>query len=208
MRIIALLVCVILMISAAAAGEDSDRADPEGLFYPLKIWMEKLSLNFIFDQNEKDWRMLDLAERRLEEAEGSENDSRAFERAMEEYAGQLEELNDIVKKDTDNATTNMRARIKERIENHTNRTKALKSPGRVSVIQQSIIEAGGGITVSAVNGNVSVRGDGNATITRDGGNVTVVSVTNNSRQVVIIRSTQNNSYSSWVSVRSEASSGD
>lgn len=171
MRIIALVVLMILMVSTAAAGEDSDWAKPEGLFYPLKIWVEKLSLNFIFDQNEN-----------------------------------------IVKKDTDNTTTDMKARIKERIENHTNRTKALKSQGRISVIQQSIIEANSGesrIAVSAVNGNVSVHTEGgNATVTRDGGNITVVSVTNNSRQVVIIRSTQNNSYSSRVSVRSEASAGD
>ncbi|MCX9011268.1 MAG: hypothetical protein OIN66_09110 [Candidatus Methanoperedens sp.] len=170
--IIALMVFMILMINAVAAGENSGRAKPDGIFYPLKIWMEKLSLNFIFDQ--------------------------------------MEELNGIIKKDTDNATENMRARIKERVENHTNRTKALKSQGRISVIQQSIIEAGGSrIAVSSVNGNVSVHTEGgNATVTRDGDNVTVISVTNNSRQIVIVRSSQNNSRSSRVSVRSEAYAGD
>ena len=168
-----MMVFMVLMINTAA-GEGSGWAKPEGLFYPLKIWMEKLSLNFIFDQ--------------------------------------MEELNGVIKKDTDNATKNMRARIKERVENHTNRTKALNSQGRISVIQQSIIEAGSGgsrIAVSSVNGNISVHTEGgNATVTRDGGNTTVISVTNNSRQIVVISSSQSNSRSSRVSVRSEASVGD
>lgn len=207
MRVIALIVFMILMINVASAEESSDWAKPGGIFYPLKILMEKLSMNFIFDQNEKDQKMLEFTERRLAEAEEFKNDPSAFERAMDEYADQLEELHGIIKNDTDNSTADMRARIKERIEDHTNRTKALKSQGRVSVIQQSIIEAGGSsIAVSSVNGNVSVHTEGgNATVTRDGDNVTVVSVANNSRQVVIVRSSQNNSSSSRVSVRSEAS---
>lgn len=208
MRVIAAIIVALLITQTGAAREDTGWAGPDSFLYPLKIWVEKFSLSLVTNQTEKDTMMLDLAERRLAEAEEFENDSRAFKRATEEYADQMEELHEIIKKDTDNATAHMRAGIKERIENHMNRTKALKSQGRISVIQQSIIEAGSGesrIAVSAVNGNVSVHTEGgNATITRDGDDVTVVSVTNNSRQIVVISSSQSNSRSSQVSVRSEA----
>jgi hypothetical protein len=128
---------------------------------------------------------------------------------MNEYTDQLEELHGVMEKNADNETEKINTDIKERIESHKNRTKALKDSQRASIIQQSIIEAsssagGSRVAVSSINGNVSVHTEGgNATVTQDGGNVTVVSVTNNSRQVVVIKSSRNGSSSS-VSVRSHS----
>ena len=211
MRAIAVVIAILLIAQSVEAKGDSGWVGPDSFLYPLKVWMEKLSINLISSQEEKDLRMLDLAEERLAEAEKMENNSRAFEKAMDEYTGQLEELQGVVEKNADNGTKKINTDIKERIESHKNRTKALKSSQRASVIQQSIIEAsssagGSRINVSSINGNVSVHTEGgNATVTRDGGNVTVVSVTNNSRQVVVISSSQNEASSS-VSVRSSSES--
>ncbi len=207
MKAVAILIAILLIVQSVEAKGDSGWIGPESFLYPLKVWMERLSINLISSQEEKDLKMLDLAEERLTEAEGMENNSKAFEKAMDEYTEQLEELHGAI--DADNGTKKIDADIKERIESHKNRTKALKNTQRAGMIQQSIIEAGssaGGsrIDVSSINGNVSVHTEGgNATVTRDGGNVTVISVTNNSRQVVVISSSRNVSSSS-VSVRSSS----
>ncbi len=209
MRAIAVVIVILLVVQSVEAKGDSGWAGPESFLYPLKVWMEKLSINLISSQEEKNLKMLDLAEERLAEAEEMENNPKAFEKAMDEYTEQLEELQGTIEKNADNGTKKINVDIKERIESHKNRTKDLKSSQRASMIQQSIIEAGssaGGsrINVSSINGNVSVHTEGgNATITRDGGNVTVVSVTNNSRQVVVINSSRNGSSSS-VSARSSS----
>lgn len=206
MRLIAIIIAGLLLAQTGIAEEESGGIEPGNFLYPLKIWLEKFSLNFVFNQTEKAQKMLDMADKRLIEAETMENNTGAFEIAMGEYAEQLEELQDFIKRDTDNRTENTRSRIKGKIEEHKNRTRALKSTGKVSIIQQSIIEASSSsgestIKVSVVDGNVSVYTEGgNATVTRDGGNVTVVSVTNNSRQLVIIKSTRNQSSSSSVTV--------
>lgn len=209
MRAVAVVIAILLIVQSVEAKGDSAWVSPDSFFYPLKVWMEKLSINLISSQEEKDLRMLDLAEERLAEAEEMKNNSKAFEKAMDEYTEQLEELHGAIEKDADNGTKKIDADIKERIESHKNRTKALKNSQRASIIQQNIIEAsssagGSSIKVSSINGNVSVHTEGgNATVTRDGGNVTVVSVTNNSRQVVVISSSQNEASSS-VSVRSSS----
>ncbi len=209
MRAIAVVIVILLVVQSVEAKGDSGWLGPESFLYPLKVWMEKLSINLISSQEEKDLKMLDLAEERLAEAEEMENNSKAFEKAMDEYTEQLEELHGTMEKNADNGTKKINADIKERIESHKNRTKDLKSSQRASVVQQSIIEAsssagGSRINVSLINGNVSVHTEGgNATVTRDGGNVTVISVTNNSRQVVVINSSRNGSSSS-VSVRSNS----
>lgn len=159
MRLVAIIIAGLLLAQTGIAQEESGRIEPGNFLYHLKIWLEKFSLNFVFNQTEKARRMLDMADKRLTEAETMENN-----------------------------------------------TGALKSTGKVSIIQQSIIEAGsssGGSTikVSVVDGNVTVHTEGgNATITRDGGNVTVISVTNDSKQLVIIKSTRNQSSSSSVAV--------
>ncbi|SNQ62143.1 DUF5667 domain-containing protein [Candidatus Methanoperedens nitratireducens] len=209
MRAIAVVIVMLLIVQSVEAKGDSGWVGPESFLYPLKVWMEKLSINLISSQEEKDLKMLDLAEERLAEAEEMENNSKAFEKAMDEYTEQLEELHGAIEKNADNGTKKINVGIKERIESHKNRTKNLKSSLRASVVQQSIIEAsssagGSRINVSSINGNVSVQTEGgNATVTRDGSNVTVVSVTNNSRQVVVINSSRNGSSSS-VSVRSSS----
>lgn len=209
MRAIAVVIVMLLIVQSVEAKGDSGWVGPESFLYPLKVWMEKLSINLISSQEEKDLKMLDLAEERLAEAEEMENNSKAFEKAMDEYTEQLEELHGAIEKNADNGTKKINVGIKERIESHKNRTKSLKSSQRASVVQQSIIEAsssagGSRINVSSINGNVSVQTEGgNATVTRDGSNVTVVSVTNNSRQVVVINSSRNGSSSS-VSVRSSS----
>ncbi len=209
MRAIAVVIVILLIVQSVEAKGDSGWVGPESFLYPLKVWMEKLSINLISSQEEKDLKMLDLAEERLAEAEEMENNSKAFEKAMDEYTEQLEELHGAIEKNAGNGTKKINVDIKERIESHKNRTKDLKSSQRASVVQQSIIEAsssagGSRINVSSINGNVSVHTEGgNATVTRDGGNVTVISVTNNSRQVVVINSSRNGSSSS-VSVRSSS----
>lgn len=209
MRVVAVVIVILLVVQSGAAKGDSGWISPESFLYPLKVWMEKLSINLISSQEEKDLKMLDLAEERLAEAEEMENNSKAFEKAMDEYIEQLEELHGVIEKNADNGTKKINVDIKERIESHKNRTKALKSSQRASMIQQNIIEAsssagGSRIDVSSINGNVSVHTEGsNATVTRDGGNVTVISVTNNSRQMVVISSSRNVSSSS-VSVRSSS----
>lgn len=209
MKAVAVVIAILLIVQGVEAKGDSGWVSPDSFLYPLKVWMEKLSINLISSQEEKDLRMLDLAEERLDEAEEMENNSRAFEKAMDEYTGQLEELQGVVEKNANNGTKEINTDIRERIESHKNRTKDLKSSQRASMIQQSIIEAsssagGSRINVSSINGNVSVHTEGgNATVTRDGDNVTVVSVTNNSRQVVVISSSQNEASSS-VSVRSSS----
>jgi hypothetical protein len=212
MKAIAILIVILLMAQSVEAKGNSGWISPDSFLYPLKVWMEKLSINLISSQEEKDLKMLDLAEERLTEAEEMKNNSEAFNKAMDEYTGQLEELQGVVEKNADNGTKKINADIKERIESHKNRTKALKSSQRASVIQQNIIEAsssagGSRIDVSSINGNVSVHTEGgNATVTRDGGNVTVVSVTNNSRQVVVINSSRSGSSSSISSSNSVSSS--
>lgn len=209
MRVVAVVIVILLVVQSGAAKGDSGWISPESFLYPLKVWMEKLSINLISSQEEKDLKMLDLAEERLAEAEEMENNSKAFEKAMDEYIEQLEELHGVIEKNADNGTKKINVDIKKRIESHKNRTKALKSSQRASMIQQNIIEAsssagGSRIDVSSINGNVSVHTEGsNATVTRDGGNVTVISVTNNSRQMVVISSSRNVSSSS-VSVRSSS----
>ncbi len=205
MRIAGVMITVLLLIQTGVAREDSGWTGPESSVYPLKIWIEKLSLELVFNRTEKAQKMLDLADERLKEAEEMENGSKAFEKAMEEYTDQLEELKDFIKSDTDNKTENIHVNIKQKIQNHTNRTGSFNS-GRVKVLQKNIIEASSSageskIKVSVIDGNVSVDTDGgNATITRDENNVTVVSVTGNSRQKIVIRSSGNSSSSSSSSV--------
>ncbi|HEY9204277.1 MAG TPA: DUF5667 domain-containing protein [Candidatus Methanoperedens sp.] len=197
MKIAAIIITALLITQTVAAKEDSVWIGPGSSFYPLKIWLEKFRLNFIFNQTEKTQTMLGLAEERLRDAERMENNSDAFRRAMDEYASQLEEINYIIKNDTQNETKNIRLNITEKIEEQQKRTKLLKSNGRITVIQQSIVEASSSsgdskIKVSVADGNVSVETEGgNPVVTRDGGNVTVVSETNNSRQEVIVKSSGN-----------------
>lgn len=217
MKIAVIIITILLLVQAGAARETSGLTGPDGFFYPLKIWIEKLSIGLVFNQTEKAQKMLDLADERLKEVEEMENGSEAFEKAMDEYTDQLQEFQDFIINGSENKTRNISVNIKQKIEDHANRTKAYKSAGRMSVIQQNIIEASSSageskIKVSVVDGDVSVDTEGgNATITREGGNVTVVSVSNNSRQKVIIKSSGNtSSSSSSVAVSSSSSvvSGD
>ncbi|VVB94419.1 Uncharacterised protein [uncultured archaeon] len=211
MKIAAVIIVVLLLAQVGAAREDSSWVGPGSSFYPLKIWMEKFRLNFVFNQTEKTQTMLGLAEERLRDAESVQNNSEAFNSAMDEYASQLEEINNIIKNDTQNETKDIRVNITEKIEDHKKRTNLLKNTGRVTVIQQSIVEASSSsgeskIKVSVVDGNVSVETDGgNPVVTRDGSNVTVISETNNSRQQVIVRSSRNDSSSSSVVVSQSSS---
>jgi len=216
MKITALIITILLLAQVGAAKETSGLTGPDGFLYPLKIWIEKLSIGLVFNQTEKAQKMLDLADERLKEVEEMENGSEAFEKAMDEYTDQLQEFQDFIRNGSENKTRNISVNIKQKIEDHANRTKAYKSAERISVIQQNIIEASSSsgeskIKVSVIDGDVSVDTEGgNTTITRDGSNVTVVSVTNNSRQQVIVKSFQNNSSSSSVVVSSSSSivSGD
>ena len=216
MKITALIITILLLAQVGAARETSGLTGPDGFLYPLKIWIEKLSIGLVFNQTEKAQKMLDLADERLKEAEEMEDGSKAFEKAMDEYTDQLQEFQDFIRNGSENKTRNISFNIRQKIEDHANRTKAYKSAGRISVIQQNIIEASSSageskIKVSVINGDVSVDTEGgNATITRDGSNVTVVSVSNNSRQKVIIKSSGNTSSSSSsvvVSSRSSVVSG-
>ena len=216
MKITALIITILLLAQVGAAKETSGLTGPDGFLYPLKIWIEKLSIGLVFNQTEKAQKMLDLADERLNEVEEMENGSEAFEKAMDEYTDQLQEFQDFIINGSENKTGNISASIKQKIEDHANRTKIYKNSGRISVIQQNIIEASSSagesnIKVSVVDGDVSVDTEGgNATITREGGNVTVVSVSNNSRQKVIIKSSGNTSSSSSsvvVSSRSSVVSG-
>ncbi len=208
MRLATITIIVLLFAQTGAASGDSGWAGPDSFFYPVKIWMEKFSLNFVFNQTEKTRGMLDLAEERLREAESMGNSSKAYERAMDEYVGQLEELHSIITKDTLNESKEIRVDIKEKIGDHVNRTKSIN--GNVSIIQHNLIEASSSsgeskIKVSVDDGNVSVETEGgNPVITRDGSNVTVVSETNNSSQQVIVRSSGNASSSSSVIVHSSS----
>ncbi len=206
MKVFAIMIAVFLLAQSGMAREESGFIGPDNSFYSFKIWMEKFSLNFISNQTEKTQKMIDLAEERLRDAEMMENNSRAYERAMDEYAKQLEELQSTIKKDVNNKTKDIQINISEKIENQTKRTKSLKNTGNVIIIQRSIIEATSSageskVKVSVVDGNVSVETEGGSpVITRDGSNVTVVSETNNSRQQVIVRSSQNASSSSSSSI--------
>ena len=216
MKLIAITVVILLMVQAVGAKEDSGWMGPGGFLFPMKIWVEKFRLNFIFDQNEKVQGMLDLADERLREAESMKNRSDEFKKATDEYAAQLEDLQKFIEKNDLNETGKIRIDIKGKIEDHRNRTKDLKGMGNADIIQENIIEASSSsgnskIKVSVVNGEVLVNTEGNnATVTRDGGNVTVVSRTNNSRQQVIVRSSHNSSSSNSVEVYSSSSvtSGD
>ncbi len=211
MKIAAIIIMILLLVQVGAARETSGLAGPDSFFYPLKIWIEKLSIGLVFNQTEKAQKMLDLADERLKEVEEMENGSEAFEKAMDEYTDQLQEFQDFIRNGSENRTGNISINIKQKIEDHANRTKAYKSAGRISVIQQNIIEASSSagenrIKVSVVDGDVSVDTEGgNATITKEGGNVTVVSVSNNSRQEVIIKSSRNTSSSSSSVVVSSSS---
>ncbi len=211
MRVFAIIIAVLLLAQFGMAREDSVSIGPDNFLYSFKIWMEKFSVNLVSNQTEKTQRILDLTEERLKEAEMMENNSLAFERAMGEYTGQLEELQSMIKTDSYNKNRSIHVNITEKIEGQAKRTKALKSTGKVSIIQQSIVEAssssgGSKIKVSAIDGNVSVETQGgNPVITRDGNNVTVISETNNSRQQVIVRSSRNNSSSSSVVVSQSSS---
>ncbi|NJD77160.1 MAG: hypothetical protein FIB08_08725 [Candidatus Methanoperedens sp.] len=211
MRAFAIIVIVLLLAQAGVAREESVSIGPDNFLYSFRIWMEKFSINFISNQTEKTQRILDLADERLREAEMMENNSLAFERAMDEYTSQLEELQSIINADAYDENRSIHVNITEKIEDQAKRTKALKSMGKVSIIQQSIVEASSSsgeskIRVSAVDGNVSVETQGgNPVITRDGNNVTVISETNNSRQQVIVRSSRNNSSSSSVVVSQSSS---
>ena len=216
MKLIAIIVAILLMVQVVGAKEDSGWMGPGGFLFPMKIWIEKFRLNFIFDQNEKVQGMLDLADERLSEAESMKNRSDDFKRATDEYAAQLEDLQKFIEKNDLNETGKIRIDIKGKIEDHRNRTKDLKGMGNADIIQENIIEASSSsgnskIKVSVVNGDVLVNTEGNnATVTRDGGNVTVISRTNNSRQQVIVRSSHNSSSSNSVEVYSSSSvtSGD
>ncbi len=212
MKIAAIIITILLLVQVGAAREAFGLTGPDGFFYPLKIWIEKLSLGLVFNQTEKAQKMLDLADERLKEAEEMENGSEAFEKAMDEYTDQLQEFQDFIINGSENRTRNISVNIKQKIEDHANRTKAYESAGRISVIQQNIIEASSSagenrIKVSVIDGDVSADTEGgNATVTRDGNNVTVVSIGNNSRQVVIIKSSGNtSSSSSSIVVRSSSS---
>ncbi len=209
MKIVAVIMAIILLAQIGAAVDGSSWLGPESFLYPLKLWIEKFSLNFVFNQTEKAQRMLDMAEERLNEAENMKNNSKAFDRAVKEYSNQLNELQNTIEKDVDNNTKNIRANITEKIEEHKNRTKVLKNIGNINTIQQSIIETSSSssrIKVNAVNGNVSVYTEGgNATVTKDGNNVTVISIANNSRQMVIVKSFQNASSSAVESSSSAVS---
>ncbi len=211
MKIIAILMAVLLLAQIAAAREDSGWIGPRSSLYPLKIWLEKFRLNFVFNQTEKTRIMLGLAEERLKDAERMENNSEAFSRAMDEYASQLEDINNIIKNDAKNETKNIRVNITEKIEDQKKRTKLLENTGKVTVIQQSIVEASSSsgknsIEVSVTDGNVSIETEGgNPVITREGSNVTVISETNNSRQQVVVRSSGNTSSSSSIVVSQSSS---
>ncbi len=223
-RAVALSVAVLLLLQTGAARESSESSgwiSPDSFLYPLKIGLEKFSLNLVFNQTEKAQKMVDLAEERLKEVESmeKENNSKAFKNAMDEYADQLKDLQSVVvKADASGVNVNIQTNITEKIENQQKRTAALESEGdgisvsNVSIIQQSIIKASsssgnGRVQVSVVNGNVSVYTEGgNATVTRDGNNVTVVSVSNNSVQQVVVKSSQGTSSSSAIAIASSSSS--
>lgn len=199
MKIYAIIVVIFLLAQVVDAREDTGLLGPDSFLFPLKIWVEKFKLNFVFDQNEKMERMLDLADERLKEAESLRNSSEAFDRARDEYKTQLEDIQKLIEKNETNKTENIRIDIIRKMEDHRNRTKDFKGLGNVDIIHENIIQASSTagnskIKVSVVNGNATVVTEGNdATITRDGGNVTIISITNNSRQQVIIRSSNSGS---------------
>lgn len=199
MKIFAIIVVIFLLAQVVDAREDTGLLGPDSFLFPLKIWVEKFKLNFVFDQNEKLERMLDLADERLKEAESLRNNSEAFDRARDEYKTQLEDLQKLIEKKETNKTEKMRIEIIRKMEDHRNRTKDFNGLGNVDIINENIIQAtstsgNSVIKVSVVNGNATVFTEGNdAIVTRDGGNVTVISATNNSRQQVIIRSSSSDS---------------
>ncbi len=139
---------------------------------------------------------------------------------MDEYAGQLKDLQSIVvKADSSGVNVNIQTNITEKIENQQKRIAAFESEGdvisisNVRIIQQSIIKASSTsgnsmVQVGVVNGNISVYTEGgNATVTRDGNNVKVVSVSNNSVQQVIVSSSGNASSSSAIAISSSSGIG-
>ncbi len=202
MKIAAVMIAFLLVVQTGSASVGSGFMGPDSFLYPLKIWIDKLSINLAFNQTEKAQKMIELADKRLKEAEEMRNSSNAFKKAMGAYTDQLEELQDFMKNGTENKTIDIYGNIKQKVENQTNRTKVLKIAEKISIIQQNIIQASSSagesrIKVSVIDGNVSVQTQGgNATITEDGGNVTVISVTNNSRQKVVVKSSGNSSFSS------------
>ena len=212
MKIFAIIVVIFLLAQVVDAREDTGLLGPDGFLFPMKIWVEKFKLNFVFDQNEKMEKMLDLADERLKEAESLRNNSEAFDRARDEYKSQLEDLQKLIEKNETNKTEKMRIDIIRKMEDHRNRTKDFRGLGNGDIIHENIIQAtstsgNSVIKVNVVNGNATVFTEGNdAIVTRDGGNVTVISVTNNSRQQVIIRSSSSDSSSGSSSSSSSSSS--
>jgi len=207
MKLSAIILILILMTQTAYASDESVWVGPQNPLHPFKIWIEKFSLNFVFNQTEKTMRMVDLAEERLKEAKQVENNSLVFEKAMNEYADQLMEIEKITKKNY-NKSENININIIKKIEDQRNRVKTFKGAENIAIIQQNIIEASGSsggnsIRVTSINGNISIYSDDkNATIKRDGDNISVISVINNSRQVVIVKSSQNGSSTSSIIVQS------
>jgi hypothetical protein len=208
MRLSAIILILILMIQTAYASDESVWIGPQNALHPFKIWIEKFSLNFVFNQTEKTMRMVDLADERLKEAKEVENNSLVFEKTMNEYANQLMEIEKITKMNYTNKSDNININIIKKIEDQRNRVKSFNGAENIAIIQQNIIEAssssqGNSIRVTAINGNISIYSDDkNATIKRDGNNISVISVTNNSRQVVIVKSSHNGSSSSSIIVQS------
>src|SRR3972149_1421272 len=96
MKLAAIIIVILLMVQAVGAREDPDWIGPGGFLFPLKIWVEKFRLNFVFDQNEKVQGMLDLADERLREAKNIKNSSEDLKKATDEYAAQLEELQNFI----------------------------------------------------------------------------------------------------------------
>src|SRR3989304_6852239 len=126
MKLAAIIIVILLMVQAVGAREDPDWIGPGGFLFPVKIWVEKFRLNFVFDQNEKVRGMLDLADERLREAESINNKSEEFKKDTDEYAAQLEDLQKFIEKGDINETEKIQIDIKRKIEDHRNRTKDFK----------------------------------------------------------------------------------
>lgn len=205
MKLYAIFLILIIITQTAYASDESNGIGPQNNLYPFKIWFEKFSLNFIFNQSEKTMRMVDLAEERLKEAKEVENNSLVFEKVMNEYSDQLMEIEKITKMNP-NKSGNININIIKKIEDQRNIVKTFNGAENIAVIQQNIIESssssgGSSIRVTAINGNISIYSDDkNATIKKDGSNISVISVTNNSRQVVTVN--QNGSATSSIIIQS------
>lgn len=207
MRLSPIILILILMTQTAYASGESVWVGPQNPLHPFKICIEKFSLNFVFNQTEKTMRMVDLADERLKEAKEVENNSVVFEKAMNEYAEQLMEIEKITKMNY-NKSGNININVIKKIDDQRNIVKSFNGAENIAIIQQNIIEAGSSsqgnsIRITAINGNISIYSDDkNATIKKDGSNISVISVTNNSRQVVIVNSSQNGSSTSSIIVQS------